>query len=235
MNDLYFSRLLLTKRFRDLHDVHNLVWTAFRAEQVEGAPRPFLFRADRVAVGETGRGWKVLVQATRAGQWAAVPDGIVEHEERRRTIALEVGERLRFLLRANATRASKHGHRFADVPDLAGQRFRDLPPEDRRRTRGIRLGLRDEAELIAWLERAGSARGFDLERGSGPEAAPAVTIARKHRETWSDGGRHAVHEGVDFEGHLRVRDSQLLFETLVSGVGGARAFGFGLLSLAREI
>jgi CRISPR system Cascade subunit CasE len=37
---------------------------------------------------------------------------------------------------------------------------------------------------------------------------------------------------VDLAGHLRIADSDLLRQTLVSGIGHGRAYGCGLMTLA---
>lgn len=224
MTELYFSRLLVSSAARDLYDIHERVWSGFRKQQSAEERRPFLFRADRVVHDSHRRAWKVLVQSTKPADWSRLD--IIEHEQvGPRLVALQEGERLRFYLRANVTRASLKGHRFDDLPD-----------EVRRKTRGLRVAVRQDEALLQWLVRKADRCGFSLGNAGAEAAGPLnVRIVAKHRETWNDGGRHGVHEGVDFEGHLMVTNSALLVEGMTAGFGKAKAFGFGLLSLSREI
>jgi CRISPR system Cascade subunit CasE len=42
-----------------------------------------------------------------------------------------------------------------------------------------------------------------------------------------------AHTGVDFDGVLRVTDPALFTQSLAAGIGAGKAWGFGLLSVAR--
>lgn len=88
---------------------------------------------------------------------------------------------------------------------------------------GKRHGLYNEAEQYAWLTRKGEAGGFE----------PAdIHIARSETlETRTPKGLHR-HFLVDFEGILRVTDPKALAETVAAGIGPAKGYGFGLLSVA---
>ena len=43
-----------------------------------------------------------------------------------------------------------------------------------------------------------------------------------------------THHAVRFEGTIEVTNTVLFLKTLASGIGSAKAFGFGLLSVARS-
>ncbi|MGI6156807.1 MAG: type I-E CRISPR-associated protein Cas6/Cse3/CasE, partial [Enterococcus lemanii] len=45
-------------------------------------------------------------------------------------------------------------------------------------------------------------------------------------------GRRLSHLAVRYDGLLRVRSSEVFGEALAAGIGSAKGFGFGLLSLA---
>ena len=45
--------------------------------------------------------------------------------------------------------------------------------------------------------------------------------------------RRAIEFGVRFNGLLQVTDPEKLMQAVRNGIGPAKAFGFGLLSLAR--
>ena len=216
--NLFFSRLLLPPTLHDLHDVHDAVWRGFRHTAPVEGQRLFLFRADRVAVDEHVRAWKVLVQATVAADWSGVP--AIEATTKEAAVSLGAGESLRFFLRANPV---------TSVKGRTQNHFAELDPEAFRAERGLKIAVRGEEALEAWLRAQGTSHGF---------AVDAVRLARHHRESWrarSSGAGHAVHEGADFEGHLRVVDADRLLAAVTTGLGRARGFGFGLLSLAREL
>jgi CRISPR system Cascade subunit CasE len=112
-----------------------------------------------------------------------------------------------------------------------GQRLRFMlraNPVKRSRETGDRLGLLDEAEQLAWLSRKGEDGGFAvlacniLDRG----------FQTSRRNPAKDRSRQ-THLCIDFEGVLQVTDPGGLRRTIEQGIGPAKAFGFGLLSLAR--
>jgi len=88
---------------------------------------------------------------------------------------------------------------------------------------GKRHGLLKENEQSAWIERQGERHGFLVQTCivaaqdffSGDRVKPAVCIHR-----------------VCFEGLLKVQDEDVLKRTLLAGIGPAKAFGCGLLSVA---
>ncbi len=92
---------------------------------------------------------------------------------------------------------------------------------------GKRFGLYHEDEQAEWIERKVNQSGCRLlsARTTRKEILNAV-IPRPS----------ATHEAkllsVLFDGHLRVKDPERLFAAVRNGVGSAKAFGFGLLSLA---
>jgi CRISPR system Cascade subunit CasE len=46
-------------------------------------------------------------------------------------------------------------------------------------------------------------------------------------------GRRGLHRTVEFQGVLTVTDAAEFHETFTRGMGSAKAFGFGLLVIAR--
>ena len=126
--------------------------------------------------------------------------------------SLQQDQRLRFRLQANPTR----------------QRFV-------RGGRGKTVALRSEADLLGWLEKRADASGFALQR----TANRAVAVQLRPLEDvvgWrrSDGGaRSRITLGAtQFDGRLRVTDLNRFRLALAKGVGGGRAWGLGLLSIA---
>jgi CRISPR system Cascade subunit CasE len=114
------------------------------------------------------------------------------------------GLRLRFRLRANPTVRRK-------VPD---------------REEGIRVGVVGEDRQRAWLEAQAAKAGFTFEAVDITDEGPIT--ARK-----PDGGHRMTFRSVRFDGVLVVTDPDHLKAALAAGIGSGKAFGFGLLSLAR--
>ncbi|MBI3946599.1 MAG: type I-E CRISPR-associated protein Cas6/Cse3/CasE [Armatimonadetes bacterium] len=90
---------------------------------------------------------------------------------------------------------------------------------------GKRYGLYREQEQEAWLRRKAEENGFEVLRVL---IHPATIVRSRATE-----GRDAQLIGVTFEGALRVTDPDALHAAAANGIGSAKAFGFGLLSLAR--
>lgn len=120
--------------------------------------------------------------------------------------AFTAGQRLRFRLRANPVRRAR-----PVAPERPGPRV-PVPPTPE--------GLR------AWLERRAPGLGFSLDES---------TIATPGYIYWSKSS--AKGEGVRlrsvlYEGALTVLDPHAFRNAIESGIGPAKAFGFGLLSIA---
>lgn len=89
---------------------------------------------------------------------------------------------------------------------------------------GKRYGLSSEDEQLAWLARQGEKHGFELKAAW----VSSSDVAKMRKASMSMQVQRAWFEGV-----LQVRQSDLLILALEAGMGPAKAFGCGLLSLAR--
>ena len=97
-------------------------------------------------------------------------------------------------------------------------------PEGRK---GARVPLRDDAALAAWMLRHAASGGFEII----PES---LRIERAGRQTARlKQAAHRHWDSVNFRGCLRVTDAEAFAAVLTNGIGSAKGFGFGLLSLAR--
>jgi CRISPR system Cascade subunit CasE len=118
--------------------------------------------------------------------------------------------------------------------------------EDGRRI-GKRVELRREEDRIAWLQRKGRHQcGFELVTarlvaGIGGGPARDYLAARADPSDPLGGRINGQHTRMDarltfatalFEGELRVTDGALFRQAFETGIGPAKAFGCGLLSLA---
>lgn len=91
---------------------------------------------------------------------------------------------------------------------------------------GHRLGLLTETEQQAWLKRKLSGSGAEM------AACRATSLGLKHSRKKADDSE-PVHLMVRFEGLLHVQDPEKLAAAVAAGIGPAKGFGCGLLSLAR--
>lgn len=89
---------------------------------------------------------------------------------------------------------------------------------------GKRYGLVGEAEQLAWLERQGVRHGFSVEAAL--VTASDVLASRK-------GESRISLQRVCFEGRLQVTELAAISRALMLGIGPGKAFGCGLLSVAR--
>jgi CRISPR system Cascade subunit CasE len=92
---------------------------------------------------------------------------------------------------------------------------------------GKRRPLLDESQQRAWLDRKAAAAGFRVVR---VEVAPEGALCGYKP---AEGATLTLtHHAVRFDGVLTVTDPGQLLHALRDGVGSAKGFGFGLLSLA---
>ncbi len=87
------------------------------------------------------------------------------------------------------------------------------------------------AALVEWLDRQACAHGFRFEEKTLKTVPrPRQVFVKKSR---ADETRHAgLHAAVEFVGELAVTDPAAFRRAVASGIGPAKAFGFGLLCLA---
>jgi CRISPR system Cascade subunit CasE len=90
---------------------------------------------------------------------------------------------------------------------------------------GKRVPLVGERAQGEWFGRKAAGAGFEVVQ------AIVLGMGRIVGRKPSNGGR-IVHDYVDFDGILRVDDPECMLRTLAAGIGPAKAFGCGLLSLA---
>lgn len=89
---------------------------------------------------------------------------------------------------------------------------------------GKRYGLPGDQDQLAWLSRQGERHGFRVEAA----VVTAHDLINSRKE-----GKPLTIQRVLYDGYLAVADSGLLSHALVAGIGPAKAFGCGLLSVAR--
>lgn len=114
------------------------------------------------------------------------------------------GQHLRFLVRANPTK------RISDPKKSSNQGK-------------VRVPLIGETEMKEWLQRQLKGAGL----------VKKVFISRQDRIYFRKKNHAGKIVSALFQGVLQVEDPKQLTEKIVNGIGPAKAFGCGLLSLAR--
>lgn len=219
---MYLSRMRLNVHSplarREIHDCHALHQRIMLAFPVNGpTPRRMsgaLYRLDSTL--DSGDIW-LHVQSQVEPRWHELPEhyavpGTVEVKRVDAAYAaLRHGMRLAFRLRANPTR------KVDTRSTLMGER-----------RNGRRVAVRGEEGCLTWLSRKGNSGGFEV---------LDVTVIRERpqigkRSDDEHGTRTLTFAAAVFTGVLRVTDADQFRETLTTGVGSGKAYGFGLLSVA---
>lgn len=87
---------------------------------------------------------------------------------------------------------------------------------------GKRHALYHDDKCLEWLERKGKQHGFEVN---------PLDVRINHLGRAFGKGRKQVWHGTQFDGRLVVREPSGFADALRNGVGSAKAFGFGLLSI----
>ncbi len=92
-----------------------------------------------------------------------------------------------------------------------------------------RVGLYDREEQQEWLLRKSERGGFKIDSVKLIDLGLLESTKRSNNRTFQ-----IKHLAIRFEGILTVTDPMQFLRTLEKGIGSAKAFGFGLLSLAKH-
>lgn len=231
---LFLSRLRMNVRSRaaqsDLSDRYGLHRTIMRAfPQSDGAARArfgVLYRLDH---DDSQARVTLLVQSSVEPAWDylfARDDYLLEAPETKETTRLydsiEDGSTFRFRLRANPTK-------------------RVFSRDDK--LRGKRVDLRSDSERVDWLRRRARSGGFEIAtanlEGANGNQFERLRIIPEGSAFASKGVGGSklklTHGSVLYEGLCVVVNSQGFRRATRVGIGPGKAFGFGLLSIARAL
>lgn len=104
-------------------------------------------------------------------------------------------------------------------------RFRLLANPTKKPRDGSRIALTEPAEQMGWLLKKGEQHGFRL--------CSAHIVREDVIQTARAQGSSMTHLAVDYHGLLEVTDANLFDECLRAGIGSGKAFGFGMLCVAK--
>ena len=198
---------------------HRLMWSLF-ADRPD-RERDFLWREDKPG--------QFLILAARAPQDGT---GLFELEHQSFAPDLSPGDRLGFMLRANATvqPGTAYGTPRRPRSDVVMHALHHIPKGDERPN--SRQGQVQQAGT-AWLERQAATAGFALVPGR--LRVDGYETWRIPRDPGADGrARPPVrYSTLDFSGVLCPTNPDRFLVALACGFGRARAFGCGLMLIRR--
>lgn len=241
--EIYLTKLTLNPQSRkvwddlgDLQNMHRTVSQAFPKIEIDAdaphherkTPRNtfnLLHRLDFDA--RSGRA-VLLVQSNLKPDWSFLRDDYASeieckavHEQYGR---IENGMRLLFRLRANPTK------RVGKSDTQADEKYK--PSETRKIRR--RVELRTDGEKIDWLRRKGADAGFRLTDVKINEVVANAAVHSSSKQFGRRGNQKMTFGAALFEGVLEVTDAEKFRESLQTGIGTGKAYGFGLLSVAKS-
>jgi CRISPR system Cascade subunit CasE len=198
--------------FADVNDLHRTIMSAYPDISEDTPARQAHGVLWRMEPGSTG--YHALVQSHTAPDWTRLPSGYTTTPAEVRSLqpvldAVAPGRKLTFRLLANATR--------------------DIRPIELR-GKSRRVAHHKPDDQVDWLISKGEQHGFVIPtaRDGRPDVAPSPVprmAGRKNTDT-------ITIDAVRFDGHLVITDTTAFTHALVTGVGRAKAYGCGLLTLA---
>lgn len=201
---MYLSKVMINgATCRNPYEIHRVLWKLFPEDAK--ADRDFLFRIERAGQQTV----EVLVQSHREPAKQTVRD-LCLLGSKPYPLNLQNGQRFRFLLLANPVKTIK---------DETGRLNSDGD------IKKCRVPLVRDEELQMWLVR--KLTGAAVVKTVEIEKRPALNF-RKASE-W----RVGKVQPVNYKGVLSVEDPNMLISLICTGIGPAKGFGCGLLSLAR--
>lgn len=201
---MYLSKVIINgAACRNPYEIHRVLWKLF-PEDAE-AERDFLFRVERAGQQSA----EVLIQSRREPATHATRDARLVGSKPY-PLQLRTGQTLRFLLLANPVKM---------INDEGGRLNRNGD------VKKCRVPLIRDEELQAWLER----------KLGGLAEIETVEVEKRQAMNFRKASEKRVGkvQPVSFRGVMSVTDPEGLKSLICSGVGPAKAFGCGLLSLAR--
>ena len=243
--EIYLTRIVLNPQSRrvwddlgNLQNMHRTVSKAFPAIEADAAapyherktPRSEYNLLHRLDFDARSGKAVLLVQSNIAPDWSFLNEDYAVRVEcktvHEQYSNVENGMRLLFRLQANPTK------RVGKSDSRADEKYKPSETEKIRR----RVELRTDEEKIGWLKRKGEDCGFrltDVRIKDAVENAVAHSLSKQFGRRGRD-DRKMTFGSVVYEGVLQVTDVEKFREALQTGIGTGKAYGFGLLSIAKS-
>ena len=213
--NLYLTHLILNPRSnlvrRDLADtqqMHRTIMSMFPQTSEREDPRAQFGVLYRVGDQNSAGNVELLLQSLIAPQTESLPDGYLSRPVETREVGtiyeeIQVGNAFRFRLDANPTKSLAAGEH----------------------ERGRRIPITIEAEQLNWFSSHAAGWGFEIVEA---RVSRAQSIVGRLKDAAS---RKLML--TQFEGIIRVTDVDAFETSIALGLGRGRAFGLGLLTIAR--
>jgi len=181
------------------------------------AEQAFLFRVEPLSRGMVG----ILVQSAIEPDWEYAfhnaPHLLAEPAEKKAfSPQFATGQYLRFRLLANPTRRLSERSLGGDGQPVSKESIGKRVPVPTQR-------------LCEWLEQRSAPSGFSVQKDSTTIEPGYIHV----NNTRSGNGRR--YRTARYDGILEITDPEPFTETVISGIGRAKAFGCGLLSVAPTV
>lgn len=238
---MYLSRLIINPYNRaarrdiaNCHELHRTILKVFpQLDEGTDAPRASLNILHRLETDKAANRIVLYVQSDACPDWTGLePDYCLNTRElnpvcksiKKAYSKIPEGSVWRFRLRANPTRKIGTSNKSER---LAGKR-----------DNGRRVPILDAKDQIEWLKRKGENGGFqlvsietkpeiaDVSNGTYGKVFGQKTLAGEIKES-------LCFYATTFDGYLRVTNAERFTKTLKEGIGTGKAYGFGLLSIAK--
>lgn len=249
MTEIYLTKMILNPKCpqvrRDLgnpQELHRTVSKGFPESEnqehlpkhLRETPRNKFNILHRLEVDKHRGKAVLLVQSTINPDWSFLPrdyaDEIKQRSVHEQYGSIENGMTLMFRLQANPTK--RIGKNYQHPDEKKREEFTRKFRDDKNRRR---ISMNTDEDRIEWLKRKGEEVGFQL---ANVKVAPIPNVAsveegklnfRKERNL-----PNITFGSVVFEGVLQVTDSDNFRKALEKGIGTGKAYGFGLLSIAKN-
>lgn len=189
------------------YGLHQWLWKFFKGD--DEAARDFIFR--RHDIDGLPRVYVVSARPPVAfsDDW--------ELQTRPYAPLARAGQRLSFVLCANPVISKRDDAGKSRRHDVVMQAKKSLPPADRPAAAEL-----VEQTCLAWLQARAAKAGFEL-------VGATVDAYRQQQANKRSNGEPIQFSSVEFSGELVVRDPDAFQQTLLQGLGHAKAFGCGLM------
>ncbi|TGL35339.1 type I-E CRISPR-associated protein Cas6/Cse3/CasE [Leptospira koniambonensis] len=244
---------------RNPYHIHQRLWMAFSEnfEKKDSESAPFLYRFDTNANPGSIIRPRILVFSTQVPNWkSAFGDfSVLENIPDQYSIKeisstfIQTGMILRFSVVANPTKKQKdYRSLFRDelknYPEKCDHSNQNLylegkvkleelikivSKEQREKLKSKKVGIYKEQDQLEWLSRRGIDNGFEILNAIIESSGNNQASKTKQRE------KHTIPKihTVTFSGILKITDPEKFKTAYTKGIGSGKAFGCGMLLLAR--
>ncbi|MQF69057.1 type I-E CRISPR-associated protein Cas6/Cse3/CasE [SAR202 cluster bacterium AD-804-J14_MRT_500m] len=238
---MYLSRVALEQRSRlvrrdisDCHKLHSRVMSAFPDLPDTQNARAELGVLYRLDLNLRNQQSILLVQSRDMPDWSVLPHGYVAT-----TINSLANPAIKPISKAWDSISRSDILRFRLQGNTSKRIHKNNPQvTDGKISAGKRVALLHENDQIDWLHRKGQLFGFEVLSVQANSKVPNLstsTASKIHGQRTNTGNavQRISFGSVTFEGVLRIKDRELFRKGLEVGIGPGKAYGFGLLSVAK--